>query len=148
MDEKNMGEFEEWHSLFNDLCNRAGYFEDTALATAYCNLVGKKSEKQFDTVLRSLNNWRSGRHLPRSGNLRVLETLLGIRKDSTLYARWRALHRTTAPREIEPHALVSTITSRPVQGAVEFLLPAGLPVPLVSSSRIPRWSNLQAAIGG
>lgn len=108
MEEQDLLDAETWHALFNELCNRAGYFDDAALAAAYCGLLGNKDQKQFDTVLRNLNNWRSGRHLPRSGNLRILENLLALRKGTALHARWLELHRMAKPLEDEAQTMPDT----------------------------------------
>lgn len=136
MEEQDLIDAEAWHVLFNELCNRAGYFDDAALAAAYCGLIGNKDQKQFDTVLRNLNNWRSGRHLPRSGNLRILENLLAIRKGTALQARWRELHRTARPLEEEARAMPDTTrvqTSPPVPTRV---------------SQAGRWKVAQAVCAG
>lgn len=135
MEEQDLLEFETWHALFNELCNRAGYFDDSVLAAAYCNLMGNEGQKQFDTVLRNLNNWRSGRHLPRPGNLRVLENLLGLHKGTALQTRWSDLYRTARP--LEEHA--PSAPPAAVHHAPAASLPARGPA---------RWSTMQAACGG
>jgi hypothetical protein len=76
MGDTELLEIETWYLLFDRLCSRTGYLDDAALAAAYCAHVGREGQVQYDAVLRSFNNWRSGRHLPRAGNLRVLEELL------------------------------------------------------------------------
>ena len=137
MEEQDLLAFDTWHSLFNELCNRAGYFDDAALAAAYCNLAGNKGQMQFDTVLRNLNNWRSGRHVPRSGKLRILENLLGLRKDTALLARWRDLHRMARPVDEGAH-LPPGRTAAPQNMAAE----------QQAGRSSARWTTLQAACGG
>lgn len=92
-------EFGRWHLLFDALCNRAGYYDDAELASAYCALTRSKGQRQFETALRNLNNWRSGRHLPRERNLRLLARLLDV-ADPALKRQWTHLYRQA--REAEP----------------------------------------------
>lgn len=154
MEEQDLLGLETWHSLFDELCNRAGYFDDAALAAAYCNLTGSKGQKQFDTVVRNLNNWRSGRHLPRSGNLRVLENLLGLRKGAALQARWQELHRRAKSHDGGKLPAPQTGAPAVIHGTVEILPPSAraAPVPVaaspVASNGRRRWSTVQAALGG
>jgi hypothetical protein len=93
MDETEWAGIEDWHVLFDALCNRAGYYDDATLAAAYCALTKSKGQRQFETALRNLNNWRSGRHLPREGNLRILARLLGADADPKLRQHWDLLYR-------------------------------------------------------
>lgn len=137
MEEQDLLALDTWHSLFNELCNRAGYFDDAALAAAYCSLAGNKGQTQFDTVLRNLNNWRSGRHVPRSGKLRILENLLGLRKDTALQAHWRDLHRAARPVD-------EAMQPAPEKAAV---MRGGTTEQ--RQNRSPgRWTMLQAVCGG
>jgi hypothetical protein len=83
----------QWHILFNDLCEGAGYHDDSSLASAYCTLTASRHQRQFETAVRNLNNWRSGRHLPRSANLTVLARLLKVADDPELQQLWNTLYQ-------------------------------------------------------
>jgi len=81
-----------WHRLFDTLCEEKGFSDNMSLAARYCEMTSGHGQKQFDTAVRNLNNWRSGRHLPRPRSVRVLARLLGIEEDAALMARWDALY--------------------------------------------------------
>lgn len=105
---------QHWHLLFNDLCNRAGHYDDASLASAYCALTGTTGQRQFDATVRSLNNWRSGRHVPQPRHAEALVRLLDIDGDPELHARWTILYRqakavdTAAPPRRQEQALPPT----------------------------------------
>src|SRR5690606_22314290 len=77
-----------------------------------CEAAGNGGQKEYDTALRNLNNWRSGRHIPRLRSLRILEQMLGIGDDPALLERWTVLYRqanetgedspTDGPRSVVP----------------------------------------------
>jgi hypothetical protein len=83
----------QWHRLFDELCSRAGFYDVSSLAARYCELAGKSSQKEHDTAVRNLNNWRSGRHIPRLRSLRVLEKILEVGDDPVLLEHWKELYR-------------------------------------------------------
>lgn len=103
-----------WNVLLDELCNRAGFVDTASLASRFCELSSTGGQRDFDTAARNLNNWRSGRHLPRLRSLRTLEQLLNVDDDPELAARWHALYRqareveeddeATAPAGPAPHA--------------------------------------------
>lgn len=90
--ERNVETIGSWHRLFDMLCEERGFSDNMSLAARYCEMTSGREQKQFDTAVRNLNNWRSGRHLPRPRSVRVLARLLGIEEDATLLARWDALY--------------------------------------------------------
>lgn len=143
-------ELEAWHLLFDRLCNRAGYFDDAALAAAYCTHVGKEGQAQYDAVLRSFNNWRSGRHLPRAGNLRILEELLGVGKDKALHTRWQELHRMAASEK--PIRTANSSQAETAAAASSLSTPfmshwIGSLLSIFAEPRVPRWSTSQVSVG-
>lgn len=81
-----------WCVLFDELCNRAGYFDDAALASAYCKRIGRNGRTNFDTVQKNLRQWRQGRRVPLRRNVIVLADLLGIAPGSALHHRWSYLY--------------------------------------------------------
>jgi len=101
-----------WHVLFDGLCNRAGFHDAASLAAKYCEAAGNGGQKEYDTALRNLNNWRSGRHIPRLRSLRILEQVLGVGDDPALLEHWTVLYRLAnetgedspadAPRSVVP----------------------------------------------
>lgn len=90
--ERNFEQVDAWHKLFDALCDRSGFSDNMSLAARYCEMTSGRGQKQFDTAVRNLNNWRSGRHLPRPRSVRVLSRLLKIEDDPGLMARWNALY--------------------------------------------------------
>lgn len=96
--------FQHWHQLFDDLCNRAGFYDDATLASAYCALTSSKGQRNFETAMRNLNNWRTGRHLPRTGNLRVLAKLLNVTADPATHDLWEHLYRQAGRAEAKPRS--------------------------------------------
>lgn len=149
--------FRHWHVLFDELCNRAGYYDDATLASAYCALTASKGQRQHETALRNLNNWRSGRHLPRSGNLRVLAKLLNVADDPQTQKLWNQLYRQAGETEGKarpglpvPVAQYVVPTSKPMTAVVEVTgRQTGL-TPLFGPERLgrKRFSTIQAAFGG
>lgn len=83
-----------WNVLFDQLCERAGFVDNASIASRFCELANNGSgQRDFETTLRNLNNWRSGRHTPRLRSLRILEQLLKLDEDPQLSAQWLALYR-------------------------------------------------------
>lgn len=156
MEEADWRQFSQWHLLFDELCNRAGFYDDATLAGAYCTLTQSKGQKQFETTVRNLNNWRSGRHVPRAGNLRILSRLLDIAGNPELQVQWNELYKRAKDLEVvRPAASGSPlpVVSRfPASGYVD--LPATTSATLIPTAyygfvaRPKRWSHLQALLGG
>lgn len=149
--------FTHWHLLFDELCNRAGHYDDAALASAYCMLTASKGQRQFDTAIRNLNNWRSGRHLPRTASLRVLAKLLKVPEERELQDHWNALYKEAKEME-SGHArpIVPAFGTPPAEAGRAAETPAHFVHYMVSSGGMaaPGWrgrkrfSALQMAAGG
>lgn len=85
-------EFDKWHLLFDELCNRSGDYDNAALGSRYCSLMGRRGEAHFETAVRNLRNWRAGRHIPRQRNFMFLSQLLDVASDTALSTRWNELY--------------------------------------------------------
>jgi hypothetical protein len=90
---QELEETDRWHVLFDELCSRAGFHDAASLASRYCETSGGGGQKEHDAALRNLNNWRSGRHIPRLRSLKKLETILELDRSPELLQRWRTLYR-------------------------------------------------------
>ncbi len=101
MSEDRYAHINRWNVLLDELCNRAGFLDTASLAGRFCELANNGGQRDFDTAVRNLNNWRSGRHIPRRRSLRVLEQLLDVDGDPALLARWNALYRQASDAEDE-----------------------------------------------
>ncbi len=118
----DLQQINRWHILFDELCVRAGFHDAASLAARYCEVAGNGAQKEHDTTLRNLNNWRSGRHIPRLRSLRILEQVLGIRDDPALLEHWTALYRQAnetgedspadIPRAAAPHEAAPARSAR------------------------------------
>lgn len=89
---RNFEQIDSWNKLFDALCDERGFSDNMSLAARYCELTSGRGQKHFDTAVRNLNNWRSGRHLPRPRSVRVLARLLSLETDPELLARWDLLY--------------------------------------------------------
>jgi hypothetical protein len=96
--ENKLAEITEWHRLFDAVCLERGHVDNSALASAYCNLTRKKADGAYDSALRSLNNWRHGAHLPNRRNARILTLLLGIEEGDPVLSHWTRLYEETRRR--------------------------------------------------
>lgn len=100
--DQRFDEIDRWHELFDELCTRAGYSETASLAGKYCAMTNGGGQHQYETALRNLNNWRSGRHIPRQRSMRILCELLRVPEDPALLARWNTLYQRA--RQVEEEA--------------------------------------------
>lgn len=126
-EQENWSGYDQWHLLFNELCNRAGHFDNAKLAGDYCSRLGRRGGMQFETAVRNLRNWRAGKHIPRQRNFMILSHLLDVARDpglmiawNSLYARARETEGFAQPDNGDPaeHVLpVAAPLSPPVQGA-------------------------------
>ncbi|EKF20682.1 hypothetical protein [Nitratireductor pacificus] len=91
--DQRLNEIDRWHELFDELCSRAGYSDTASLAGRFCAMTNGGGQHQYETALRNLNNWRSGRHIPRQRSMRVLSELLRVAEDPELLARWNTLYQ-------------------------------------------------------
>ncbi|MEO3997669.1 hypothetical protein [Mesorhizobium sp. CAU 1732] len=107
MSEQRYDHINRWNVLLDELCNRAGFVDTASLAARFCELSNNGGQRDFDTALRNLNNWRSGRHVPRLRSLRVLEQLLGVDDDPELTTRWHVLYRQAREAEEDDEPAVT-----------------------------------------
>lgn len=126
--------FSQWHRLFDDLCDRAGFYDMGSLASRYCELAGKTGQKEHDTAVRNLNNWRSGRHIPRLRSLRILEKVLRIGDDPALQEQWNALYRQANENDDDSPAEAPVTRT----GRLSRVFRSAW------SARVPAWSGLAA----
>ncbi|MGN6143130.1 MAG: hypothetical protein ACTHOP_06010 [Mesorhizobium sp.] len=155
MEDGNWQHYAHWHQLFDELCNGAGYYDTATLASAYCALTASRGERQFDTAVRNLNNWRSGRHLPRTKNLRLLARLLKVTENPDLQRHWNALYKQAneieatetaggLPSVVAPRAIDTDHDTARAQAWVHFL--SWQPYP--SGPARKRFSAFEMAAGG
>jgi hypothetical protein len=146
-DGENWPAFEKWHLLFDELCNRSGHYDNAGLASRYCTRLGKRGEGHFDTAVRNLRNWRSGRHIPRQRNFMVLSQVLEVAKDPDLLARWNELYAQVREAEGETDAVavfevgIEQPDTRTGPGAVSVDAAA------VSGHKLPRVEMKTALVG-
>ncbi len=127
---RTLEDIDRWHELFDTLCERAGFSDTASLAASYCQLTRGNGQHQFETAVRNLNNWRSGRHIPRQRSMRILAEILGVDENPELLAQWNRLYRTA--RQAEPEETMeddapAKVTHPPAQKqslSRWFLLPA------------------------
>jgi hypothetical protein len=125
--DSDLDRFAHWHELLDEQCNRAGFADSMALAAEFCAATNGSGRSQFETAIRNLNNWRSGRHLPRPRSVRVLERLLKIGDDPKLLEKWNQLYqraRLDEPELGEASALVAPEARR------RFAMPGGAGKPI------------------
>lgn len=99
MEQQRYGHITRWNILLDELCHRAGFLDTASLAGRFCELANNGRQRDFETTIRNLNNWRSGRHIPRLRSLRVLEQVLKVDEDPELLDRWNALYRQASEAE-------------------------------------------------
>lgn len=100
MTDRQYAHINRWNVLFDELCERAGFVDNASIASRFCELANNGSgQRDFETTLRNLNNWRSGRHIPRLRSLRILEQLLKLDEEPRLSAHWLALYRQAGEAE-------------------------------------------------
>lgn len=126
---ENRPAFDKWHLLFDDLCNRSGDYDNAALGSRYCARLGRRGEAHFETAVRNLRNWRSGKHIPRQRNFMILSQLLDVTGDSELSAQWNALYQRA--REAEASAGGDMADDLPETG--------DLPAPQAVARRFDAW---------
>jgi len=120
MSPEELERIDRWHVLFDRLCERAGFHDTASLAGRYCELANGGRQQEYESVLRNLNNWRAGRHLPRLRSLRILERALGLDREPEVLARWSDLYRRAGEEEDDPAAAParpSRATGVPAAGA-------------------------------
>ena len=125
---------DRWHVLFDELCHRAGFHDTASLAGRYCELANGGRRQEYESVLRNLNNWRSGRHLPRLRSLRILEQALGLEREPALLARWNDLYRRAGEEEEDEGPAGVASPARPSR-----------PSALGATLSLPRWQAAACA---
>lgn len=106
MTDSQFADIGRWNVLFDQICERAGFVDNASIASRFCELANNGSgQRDFETTLRNLNNWRSGRHIPRLRSLRILEQLLKLDEDPVLSAQWLALYRQAGEAEENDEAV-------------------------------------------
>lgn len=86
-------EYKEWHKLLDGLCNACGFDDNADLASVFCARSGRGSQADFDAARKKLRSWRTGKRLPRYGNLMVLFSILEVDRHPGLQERWNNLYR-------------------------------------------------------
>lgn len=99
MVEQQYEHINRWNVLVDELCRRASFVDTASLASRFCELSNRGGQREFETAIRNLNNWRSGRHIPRMRSLKILEQLLKVDEDPRLSAHWHALYRQASDAE-------------------------------------------------
>lgn len=121
---ENWSEFDKWNVLFDELCNRSGDYDNARLGSDYCNRLGKRGEMHFETAIRNLRNWRSGRHIPRQRNFMILSQVLNVGRDPELLIKWNSLY--ARAREMDEAVRTGTEEDQenPADIGASFELPA------------------------
>ena len=87
-----------WHVLLTNCATAPALLRRRTLASALIALTASKGQRQHETALR-LNNWRSGCHLPRSGNSRRALAKLPHADDPQTQKLWNQLYRQAGEME-------------------------------------------------
>ncbi|MAL77335.1 MAG: hypothetical protein CMM62_20425 [Rhodospirillaceae bacterium] len=82
----------QWHVLFDKLCMDKGYIDNVKLSSVLCDLRKSQASGAFDTTLKSLGNWRQGKHTPSRRNFRLLTIALEIEDQSAQAEEWKLLY--------------------------------------------------------
>ncbi len=107
----NWGQHTKWHDLFDRLCNRRGFYDNTGLASAFCLHTGRKRQEDFEAAKKKLRTWRSGERLPRRGNFLAVSALLGVADEPELERRWVSLYETAAGSQRRGEAIGTDATN-------------------------------------
>jgi hypothetical protein len=97
---KSLGEYTEWYSLFDDLCNSHGFQNNADLASQFCACDGRSSQADFEAARKKLKSWRAGQRLPRHGNFITLAEILDLEQHPDLRERWDSLYRMASARGV------------------------------------------------
>jgi hypothetical protein len=126
-DRENWEQFDKWHILFDELCNRSGDYDNARLGSRYCGRLGKRGEAHFETAVRNLRNWRSGKHIPRQRNFMILSQLLDVARDPALVTRWNELDQRAREAESAAGAGEADYQGLDTADASDGFAPAGAP---------------------
>ncbi len=83
---------EDWYLLFDRLCNERGYRNSGTLASELGKLAEKSGAHDYEASLKSVRNWREGKHLPQKRNFALLTKILAVEKDRDLQRHWNELY--------------------------------------------------------
>ncbi|MBX9450598.1 MAG: hypothetical protein KL801_01770 [Mesorhizobium sp.] len=125
-------EYGTWHELFDAVCNRAGYYDNTELASELCARTGRTTQNDFEGAKTKLRSWRSGKRVPRRKSFFVLSSILDVSSDPKLEAQWHALYK----------AASSKTNDRP--GGAE-TIEAGAGPARTTTRRLRKWTAVAAA---
>lgn len=92
MKNKILLNIEDWHLLFDRLCNERGYRNSGTLASELGKLSEKGGAHDYEASLKSVRNWREGKHLPQKRNFALLTKMLAVDKDRDLLRHWNELY--------------------------------------------------------
>ncbi|MET3791043.1 hypothetical protein [Aquamicrobium terrae] len=92
MANKNLLSIEDWHLLFDRLCNERGYRNNGTLASELGKLSERGGAHDYEASLKSVHNWREGKHLPQKRNFALLTRMLAVDKDRDLLRHWNELY--------------------------------------------------------
>ncbi|EKF20683.1 hypothetical protein [Nitratireductor pacificus] len=81
-----------WHTLFDEICNRRGHYDNAVLASELCRQSGRGSKEDFEAAKKKLRNWRRGKRVPLRRNFQILSDLLQIATDAELVPVWYRLY--------------------------------------------------------
>lgn len=98
MTDEDWGRFDNWHELFNRLCQLRGYSANADLANDVCRQMGRSGERDFQAIEKNLRDWRLGRRVPLRRNALVLSRLLDVDSDPALKRRWDATYHALGGR--------------------------------------------------
>jgi len=87
-----LGEYDNWHALFNSVCKMGGNDDTYKLAYLICEKGGKSTQREIESTARNIINWRNGSHIPHQKNFRILTDILEISQNKELLASWNKLY--------------------------------------------------------
>ncbi|MEQ9328193.1 MAG: hypothetical protein RJQ21_12965 [Rhodospirillales bacterium] len=93
------GSVNSWHELFDAICIEQGHVDNVKLAAAICDIGKNNAPGAFDSALKSLGNWRQGKHTPNRRNFRLLTIILEIDEKGDRAVDWRSLYEQALRRK-------------------------------------------------
>lgn len=126
-----------WHALFDDICLARGHVDNVKLASELCDLGKSTAPGAFESALKSLGNWRQGKHTPNRRNFRLLTRILEIDGNSAWSDEWLSLYEQALRRK--PGAVSPSVA---VKSNVVRDETAPRAVPGRSGKAIPRYAAM------
>lgn len=111
-------EYGTWHELFDAVCNHAGHYDNTELASLLCTRTGRTRQNDFEGAKTKLRSWRSGKRVPRRKSFFALSTILDVRSDPKLEAQWHALYKAANGKGDDPSGSEEALDARAAQAAI------------------------------